>query len=149
MTRLVLDASAGVELLLDTQRGRSLAAKLPSGVSWWVPEHYYAEVAGALRRAELRSEVPPARVARALNQLREAALYSVALSPLLAEAWERRKSMSVADALYVILAKHLDASLVTADIKLTRAPSLGVDTIFPWGAVSLVRDLSAVCPRTR
>lgn len=37
----------------------------------------------------------------------------------------------VADALYVILAKHLDASLVTADIKLTRAPSLGVDTIFP------------------
>lgn len=75
--------------------------------------------------------MPPARVARALNQLREAALYSVALSPLLAEAWERRKSMSVADALYVILAKHLDASLVTADIKLTRAPSLGVDTIFP------------------
>jgi len=75
LTRLVLGASAGVELLLDTQRGRSLAAKLLSGASWWVPEHYYAEVAGALRRAELRSEVPLARVARALNQLREAALY--------------------------------------------------------------------------
>lgn len=80
-------------------------------------------------RAALRGAA--GAVARALNQLREAALYSVALTPLLAEAWERRKSMSVADALYVILAKHLDASLVTADIKLTRVPSLGVDTIFP------------------
>ena len=131
MTRLVLDASAGVELLLDTERGGSLASKLPSGASWWVPEHYYVELAGALRRAELRSEVPAARVAQAFTRLREATLYSVALAPLLAEAWERRKTITMSDALYVVLAKHLDAALVTADTRLSRVPGLDVDTIDP------------------
>lgn len=131
MTRLVLDASAGVELLLDTERGRSLAAKLPAGADWWVPEHYYVEVAGALRRAELRADVPPARVDRAFRRLGEAALYSVAIAPLLAEAWDRRAALTIADALYVVLAAHVDATLVTADERLSRAPALGVPSIVP------------------
>ena len=131
MTRLVLDASAGVELLLDTDRGRSLSTKLPVGASWWVPEHYYVEVAGALRRSESRPEVPAERVDRAFRRLREAALYSVSVAPPLAEAWERRKAVTIADALYVVLAKHLDATLVTADERLARAPAIGVHTIVP------------------
>ena len=39
--------------------------------------------------------------------------------------------MTVADALYVALAEHLGATLVTADIRLAGAPSLGVPTIVP------------------
>jgi predicted nucleic acid-binding protein len=49
--RFVLDASAGVELLLNTTRARSLSAQLPLSAQWWVPEHYFVEVAGALGRA--------------------------------------------------------------------------------------------------
>ena len=44
MTELVLDASAGVDLLLDTAVGRQLTTQLPHGATWWVPEHYYLEV---------------------------------------------------------------------------------------------------------
>ncbi len=51
MKRFVLDASAGVELLLNTTRARSLSAQFPLSAQWWVPEHYFVEVAGALRRA--------------------------------------------------------------------------------------------------
>jgi hypothetical protein len=50
VTRYVLDASAGVEFLLDTTRGRSLAARLSADAEWWVPEHYYVEAASVLRR---------------------------------------------------------------------------------------------------
>ena len=131
MTRLVLDASAGVELLLDTERGRSLATNLPAGAEWWVPEHYYVEVAGALRRAELRADAPPERIDRAFRRLGEAALFSVAIAPLLTEAWDRRAALTIGDALYVVLAEHLDATLVTADERLARAPGLGVPSIVP------------------
>lgn len=57
MTRFVLDASAGVELLLDTARGRALASQLPASGEWWVPEQYYLEVASALRRSAQRNVI--------------------------------------------------------------------------------------------
>ena len=131
MRSLVLDASAGVELLLDTSTGRRLQELLPADAQWWVPEHFYAEVAGALRRAELRSTVPPALVATAMAALGTAPLRRVQVRPLLAEAWGKRNNSTIADALYVVLAEHLHADLVTTDMKLAHAPGLSVQTIHP------------------
>lgn len=37
--------------------------------------------------------------------------------------------LTVHDALYVVLASHLDASLVTTDVRLANARNLGVPTI--------------------
>ena len=42
-----------------------------------------------------------------------------------------RSNMTVADALYVTLAGHLGAALVTADLNLVNAPGLAVTTIHP------------------
>lgn len=131
MTRLVLDASAGVELLLNTTRARSLSAQFPSSAQWWVPEHYFVEVAAALRRAALNNTVGPAQVDQAFVMLERAVFLRAQVRPLLSEAWKRRESITVADALYVVLAQHLDATLVTADERLARTPSLGVSTIVP------------------
>jgi predicted nucleic acid-binding protein len=39
--------------------------------------------------------------------------------------------MTIADALYVVVARHLDAPLVTTDLKLAGAPRLPVTTITP------------------
>lgn len=42
MSGYVLDASAGIELVLRTEAGRSLAAQMSFGEPRWVPEHFYA-----------------------------------------------------------------------------------------------------------
>lgn len=131
MTRFVLDASPGVELLLDTKRGRALAAKRPAAADWWVPEHYFLEVAAALRRSARRGTITTAQADEAFRMLERSIFNRAQVRPLLADAWKRREAMTVADALYVTLAAHIDATLVTADERLSRAPSLGVPTITP------------------
>jgi len=42
-----------------------------------------------------------------------------------------RHNLTIADALYVVVAQHLSAPLVTADLKLAGAPTLPVVTITP------------------
>jgi predicted nucleic acid-binding protein len=129
VTALVLDASAGVDLLLDTVTGRRLQRAIPANAKWWVPEHYFAEVAAVLRRAEINQITSQARVAAAFTELVAAPVRRVQVRPLLPEAWGRRGNLTVHDALYVVLASHLSASLVTTDAKLANAPNLGVPTI--------------------
>jgi predicted nucleic acid-binding protein len=131
VTDLVLDASASVDLLLDTATGRRLQPLLPLGAQWWVPEHFFAEGAGALRRAELRGGVLNARVAPAMTSLSTAPLRRVQVRPLLAGAWSKRANLTIADALYVVLAEHLDATLVTTDVRLARTPGLSIATLHP------------------
>ena len=110
-TTYVLDASAGVELLVNTDRGQVLQEQLVAGARWWVPEHYFVEVAGALRRGALRHVYPQARVSRAFSQLTAASFHRVQVRPLLTEAWAMRGHVTVADAIYVAMAVHLDAVL--------------------------------------
>ncbi len=50
MTPVVIDASAGAEMVGRTRRGQALARLLPTDALGWVPEHFYAEVASVLRR---------------------------------------------------------------------------------------------------
>jgi predicted nucleic acid-binding protein len=50
LTAVVIDASAGTEIVADSRRGRALARLIPRGSEGWVPEHFYAEVGGTLRR---------------------------------------------------------------------------------------------------
>ena len=69
MTTIVVDASAAVEILLNTATGQSLQAAIPAGSVEWVPEIYYIEVAGALRRAELKGLITAQRAAVALDLL--------------------------------------------------------------------------------
>ena len=47
---VVIDASAGAEMVGRSRRGRALARLLPQDTVGWVPEHFYAEVLAVLRR---------------------------------------------------------------------------------------------------
>ena len=131
MTPIVLDASAGVELALQTPIGRQLQVKLPAGAVSWVPEHYFVEAAAVLRRLELRGTYDEVRVQLAMERLVAAPVRRVSIRPLVAEGWQLRHNLTVADALYVVVAKHLNAPLVTTDNKLAAAPTLPVATITP------------------
>jgi hypothetical protein len=50
VTPVVIDASAGAEIVIDTARGRALARLLRADAVGWVPEHFYAEVMAVVRR---------------------------------------------------------------------------------------------------
>jgi predicted nucleic acid-binding protein len=131
LTPIVLDASAGVELALRTPIGRRLHVKLPAGAVTWVPEHYFVEAAAVLRRLELHGTYDVVRVQLALDRLLAAPVRRVSIRPLVAEGWQLRHNLTVADALYIVVAKHLNAPLVTTDSKLAAAPTLPVATITP------------------
>jgi len=123
LTRIVVDASAGVEMLSATQRGRALARLLPRDAELWVPEHFYVEVLGVLRhQAVIAKTLAATRAEQAVDRLRRWHLRQAAVAPLVADAWSRRHNMSVADAIYVALAEQLDAALLSDDRRLIGAP---------------------------
>ena len=124
MTRVVVDASAGAEVLSATLRGRALLQLLPSDAELWVPEHFYVEVLGVLRHQTMfANTLSPARANRAVDRLQRWHLRQAAVAPLVQAAWSRRHNMSAADAVYVALAEHLGAALLTDDHRLIGAPT--------------------------
>lgn len=124
MTAVVIDASAGVEIVADTRRGRALARLVPEEAEGWVPEHFYAEVLGVLRRQLLIEKVITERQATAaLARLRRWHLHRASVASLVDAAWSYRHNMTAADAIYVALAEHLDAQLLTDDYKLVDGPT--------------------------
>lgn len=131
MTSIVLDASAGVELALQTATGRRLQTRLPAGATTFVPEHYFSECAAVLRRLEGGGKVDAGRADLALTRLLSAPNRRLAVKPLIRAAWRLRHNLTVGDALYVVVAEHLGAPLVTTDLRLARAPTLGISTITP------------------
>ncbi|MBK5224804.1 MAG: type II toxin-antitoxin system VapC family toxin [Acidimicrobiia bacterium] len=96
-----------------------------------MPEHYFVEVASVIRRAEVTDALTAAEAAAAIGGLDRAPLRRVQIRPLLQAAWRLRGHITVYDALYVVLADHLHATLVTSDLCLAGAPNLPVATITP------------------
>ncbi|MDE0803969.1 MAG: type II toxin-antitoxin system VapC family toxin [Acidimicrobiales bacterium] len=129
MNRVVLDASAGVEIALQSPDGLQLESLIPRGAVAWVPEHYFVEVSGVIRRRELSGQTPAPLAQIALDRLLASPVQIVSVQPLISEAWTMRNNLTIADALYVVIALHIDAPLVTTDLKLAGAPNLPVDTI--------------------
>ncbi len=128
MTPVVIDASAGSEIVLDSARGRALARLLPQDAVGWVPEHFYAEVLGVVRRRLIVDKmITEAQATAALGRLRQWHLHRAAVEPLIEHAWRYRDNMTAADALYVGLAEGLGAHLLTADNKLVGAPTFPAD----------------------
>ncbi len=130
MIRVVLDASAGVEWVLQSETGARVERAV-AAAELWVPEHFYVETAATIRRLQLASQVTEERASIALSRLLATPAHRVQVRPLLSEAWTLRHNITVADALYVVMAKHLRATLLTLDANLANAPTLGVDTLVP------------------
>jgi predicted nucleic acid-binding protein len=125
---VVIDASAGAEIVAATRRGRALARLLPAGIEGWVPEHFYAEVLGVLRRRLLIEQtLTEPEATAALGRLRAWRLHHASVAPLLDAAWAYRHNMTSADALYVVLAQHLNADFLTDDHRLAATPTFPRD----------------------
>jgi predicted nucleic acid-binding protein len=124
----VVDASALVELLLQGERAPAVAQAV-RGTEMAAPDVVNPEVLSVLRRMERAGEVRPERARQAVADLLDAPVRRFATLPLLPVVWELRGSVSAYDACYVALARALGCPLVTGDLRLTRAPGLGVPLV--------------------
>lgn len=121
----MIDASVAAEYLLRTPLGLKLA-DLIEGAFLLAPELLDVEVLSVLRRAVLRQQLEEPRASLALEDLIDWPIDRIPHTALIREAWQHRQNVSAYDALYVAVARLYDASLLTADGPLARAPALGV-----------------------
>ncbi len=117
---VVLDASAMVELLLDTERSSQIRASLRER-SLVAPAHFDAEVMSAIGRLQRNGELAERGAATRIERLAQAPIRRAPLAPLLSAAWVRRGDTRLTDALYIELAAALDTVVVTTDLRLARA----------------------------
>ena len=123
---IVLDASALVELVLDSPTGRLVAGRIADPAEGLhVPHLADIEVVSALRRYVQDGEIDAAAAAVALVDLRALDLQRHAHEPLLERVWDLRKNLTAYDAVYMALAEALDGVLITCDRRLSRAPGMG------------------------
>ncbi len=125
---IVLDASAVVELLLNTELGGLVAAKVSElGGTLHAPHLLDVEVLSAIRRLCVSGDLKTRDGAMALTDLRELPATRYPHEDLLERAWALRTSVTAQDAMYVALAEGLDATLVTCDGPLARAHGHGAE----------------------
>ena len=120
---IVVDASALLEFLLQTPLGTRVEARLFRDRDEFHSPHLAdVEVTQGLRRLVRAGEVLPDRAAEAIADLADLDLHRHAHLDLLTRAWRLRENVTAYDAMYVSLAEALDASIVTCDAPLARAP---------------------------
>jgi predicted nucleic acid-binding protein len=124
---IVLDASALVELLLGTEQGRRVAARIADpALGLHVPHLADIEVAQTLRRYVRDREIDHASATAALDDLHALDLERHAHEPFLERVWELRRNLTAYDAIYIALAEVLDTVVLSCDRRLSRAPGMSV-----------------------
>jgi len=118
---MVLDASATVEWLLRSPRGLRVDRLVDTDPILVAPHLLDAEVAAVLRRATMAGQFEADRAALALETLAASPIRRYPHGPMLRRAFDLRNNISSYDAMYLVLAEALDATLVTADARLARA----------------------------
>ena len=122
---VVVDASALIELLLQTRRAPAVLQAV-GNTELVAPDVINPEVLSSLRRLERMGQLQTRRASQAVDDLLDAQVRRLPTLPLLPAAWTLRASVSSFDACYVALARDLGCPLVTGDLRLSRAPKLGV-----------------------
>ena len=117
---LVLDASAALELVLATERGRRVADRLV-GEDLLAPELLDAECLSALARLERAGAVTPADGDAAVRALLTLPLTRVSHLVLAGAAWGSRHQARTADGFYAACARWVGAPLLTCDRRLAAA----------------------------
>jgi predicted nucleic acid-binding protein len=120
---IVLDASAVVELLLDTITGRRVAMLIEdAALGLHAPHLLDVEVVSVLRRFVRDGSLDEEEAQAAIGDLMALDLERHSHEALLERAWDLRANVTTYDAVYVALAEALDATLLTCDSRLARAP---------------------------
>jgi predicted nucleic acid-binding protein len=113
---IVVDASAVLELLLNTAAGATVAERLfAPNETLHAPHLLDLEIAQVLRRYFLAGEIDAARGTQALDDLVDLPLTRYPHDLLVSRVWSLRANCTAYDAAYIALAEALGATLVTRD----------------------------------
>ena len=123
---IVVEASAMVDALVDDPVNPELLA-LMADEELHAPALLDYEVASALRGHALGGKLTDEQVDDAVDDFSALTIERYPLSLMIRDVLDLLHDFTVYDAAYVVLAKALDAPLVTADAKLSGARRLGVD----------------------
>lgn len=127
---IVVDASAAVEVLLNSDLARNVEAALVRAAPAIAPAHFDAEVCQALRRAYLRRSLDRERLRLGLDRLQRFQAERVRIVPLLPNVAALLDVFGAHDVFYVLLAISRGCPLLTCDLGLARAAArLGVEVI--------------------
>lgn len=119
---LVVDASCLFEVVADTPRSAEVVSRLAMDVDQVAPEVIDVEVMGVVRAHHVRGHLDRTAADQAVADLRDWPGERFGHRRLLDRAWQLRDSVRGWDAFYVALAEAFDATLLTLDARLARAP---------------------------
>jgi predicted nucleic acid-binding protein len=119
---IVVDASAVLEVLLNTRVGPGIADRLfAAGETLHAPHLLDLEVVQVLRRYAAAGDLDRQRGLQALEDLMDLPLTRYPHDIFLPRIWELRNNLTAYDAAYVALAEALAVPLVTRDAALASA----------------------------
>ena len=123
-TRIVCDASAIVAALLDSGPDGQWAGGRIAGAELFGPTLLPFECTNVMRRLELAGTVSADQAVQAVADLLDLPIEYWPYDALAERIWELHENLSSYDAAYIALAEELDATVVTLDRRMQRAPGL-------------------------
>jgi predicted nucleic acid-binding protein len=118
---IAIDASALVDWLLMTPKGRAVADHMRGTILPHTLDFAHLEILSALRNGLAAGRLVPERAGLAVDDLMAAPLELHRAAPFASRVWALRATHTPYDAAYVALAEALDAPLVTTDPRLARS----------------------------
>ena len=123
-TVIVVDASVLAPALADDGDDGRIARARVANESLAAPELVDLEVLSVLRGLVRAGSLTAERATEGLMDLVDLPLRRAPHRTLVTRCWELRGNVTPYDAAYIALAELLDATLVTADARLARAPGI-------------------------
>lgn len=111
---IVVDASALLALVADPDRHPAFVAAIDER-PLAAPDHLHVEVTSAVRRQVLRGATPRQAGRSIVNDAMEFPISLWPFADLVADVWALRDALTAFDAAYLVLARHLDAEVITLD----------------------------------
>lgn len=121
--RIVVDAGVLAVALVDNGSSGQQARQRLLGHAMYAPEIIDLEVPSVVRKQVLAGSLGADRAGQAIDDLSALPLVRVPHRPLLSRVWQLHQNLTTYDAAYVAVAELVDATLVTADARLSRVPN--------------------------
>lgn len=122
---IVVDASVLANIVGDdTDVGKAARARLAVASHAAAPDLVDVETVAVLRKRWIAEAISDRRFKSAVDDLLALPIVRYPTGPLMVRAYELRANVTPYDATYVALAEGLACTLLTADVRLARAPAI-------------------------